>query len=114
MAEIDAAWEVTVEDVKRMMDQRIPFLLIDVREPEEHKTCRVDGAALMPLGELPQRVDEIMRRADGRPIVTHCHHGGRSLKAAVFLRGAGIENVRSMAGGIDEWSVRIDPRVPRY
>ncbi len=107
-------WEVSVSDVKRMLDEKAPFVLIDVREPDEHRLCRIDGAHLVPLSELATRADEVRRIAGGRPIVTHCHHGGRSLSAAAALREAGMADVKSMAGGIDEWSCAVDPRVPRY
>jgi rhodanese-related sulfurtransferase len=110
----NAEWEVSVQDVKAMLDARQPLLLIDVREPDEYRIGRIDGAMLIPLGELPNRIADIRQLADGRPVVAHCHHGGRSLSAASLLREAGIDGARSMAGGIDEWSCVIDPSVPRY
>jgi len=114
VSQIDPAWEISVQEVKRMMDEKKPILLIDVREKDEHAQCRIDGATLVPLSELGGRLSDIQKLADGRPVVTHCHHGGRSLRAADALRQAGVEGVRSMAGGIDEWSVAIDPKVARY
>ena len=114
MAELNREWEVSVHDVRAMRDSRSPHLLIDVREPHEFAVCRVDGALLAPLRELPARVEEIRDLADGRPVVCLCHHGGRSLRAAAILRQAGIGDARSMAGGIDAWSVLVDPTVPRY
>lgn len=113
MPEIDPAWEVSVEDVKRMMDERKPFVLLDVRQPEEYKIAHIDGAMFVPLGELPAALPRLSERAD-EPIVTHCHLGMRSMQAAAFLRQNGFDDVRSMAGGIEAWSNRIDPAVPRY
>jgi len=85
-----------------------------VREPEEHQLCRIPGAKLIPLGDIPNRLNEIRALADQGPLVLHCHHGKRSMNATVFLRNNGIEDVKSMAGGIDEWSAQIDPSVPKY
>jgi rhodanese-related sulfurtransferase len=86
--------------------------MIDVREPEEHAICHIEGAALIPMRTVPQRVAEL----DGEQarIVVFCHHGMRSLSVVDWLRKQGIENCQSMTGGIDLWSLRIDPQVPRY
>jgi rhodanese-related sulfurtransferase len=89
-------------------------VLIDCRTPGEHATASIAGAKLIPLDELPARVDEIADSlTDGTPLVLHCHHGGRSMRAALFLRQRGLP-ARSLAGGIDLWSLDIDPSVPRY
>jgi len=87
------------------------LVLLDVREPHEYEIARIDGARLIPLSELPGRLRELDGRAE---IVTHCHHGVRSLQALALLKGAGFANVRSLQGGIDAWSVGVDPEVPRY
>lgn len=108
-------WEITPRDTRerlRMPEETRP-LLLDVRRLDEFETARVDGATLIPLQELPMRLDEIEQHRD-RPIITLCHHGRRSLRAASMLRAAGFTNVLSMAGGIDLWSMDIDPGVPRY
>ena len=105
--------EIAVQDVKRMMDTGEKFLLLDVRQPKEYDTARIAGSMLVPLSELPQRVEELRAHAD-RPIITHCHKGMRSLQAAQWLRNQGFTVVRSMAGGIDDWSLKIDPTIPRY
>lgn len=114
MSRINPDWEVSVTDVKGMLDRSDDFFLLDVRQPEEHAICNISGAHLLPLPDLPNRLDEVRDLADGRPIVAHCHHGGRSLNAAAILRQAGIMQVKSMAGGIDAWSVQIDPLIARY
>ncbi len=113
MPQIDPAWEVSAEDVKQMREGGEDFLLLDVRQPEEYAIARIEGAKLVPLGELPASLPSLLEHAD-KPVVTHCHMGMRSLQAAAFLRQQGFENVRSMAGGIDAWSSRVDASVPRY
>ncbi len=87
-------------------------LFIDVREPSEHATARIEGAQLIPMRTIPQRLMELEDR-DER-LVVFCHHGVRSLQVAAWLREHGVENAQSMIGGIDAWSQRIDPAVPRY
>ena len=110
----NAEWEVSVQDVSAMLDSRQPLMLIDVREPNEYQLCNIEAAQLFPLGELLNRAAEIRTLAAGRPVVAYCHLGWRSLAAASLLRESGIPDVKSMAGGIDEWSCAIDPAVPRY
>ncbi|MBI4580487.1 MAG: rhodanese-like domain-containing protein, partial [Planctomycetes bacterium] len=84
MADLDPVWEVSVEEVKAMLDSKQAFLLLDVREPDEHATARIPGAELVPLGDLPAVLPRLQEHAD-KPVIAHCHMGGRSLKAAVFL-----------------------------
>lgn len=88
-------------------------LLLDCRQPEEYATAKIEGALLIPMSELPQRLSELEQHRERRVIV-HCHHGGRSLRVANWLREQGFAQAQSMAGGIDEWSREIDPSVPRY
>ena len=103
--------QIGAADLKREWTAKPDLVVIDVREPHEYTIARIDGARLIPLSELPGRLAEIDARAE---IVTHCHHGLRSLAALDLLRGAGFANVRSLQGGIDAWSVDVDPEVPRY
>lgn len=86
-------------------------VLLDVREQWEFDTAALPGATLMPLGALQQRVGELDKEAD---YVVYCHHGGRSAMAAQFLRSQGFATVANLEGGIEEWSVQVDPSVPRY
>lgn len=111
---IDPNWEVSVSDVDAMRKRGEAFLLLDVRQPEEFAICKIEGAQLIPLHDLESRVDDVKRLAAGKAVVTQCHHGGRSLSAAAILRKAGLADVKSMAGGIDQWSLQIDAKVPRY
>jgi rhodanese-related sulfurtransferase len=90
-----------------------PIYLLDVRQPWEHETAALPGSTLVPLGELPERLDEV-RPPTGALVVVYCHHGVRSLSGAALLEQAGLTDVASLAGGIDAWSAVVDPAVPRY
>ncbi len=104
--------EITAEELRREMQEKGPELvLIDVREPHEWEIAHIEGARLIPLGQLPERLGELDGHAE---IVTHCHHGARSMKALQLLKGAGFSRVRSLAGGIDAWAERIEVGMPRY
>ena len=103
--------ETDVKELKRKIDAQEDFFLLDVREPNEFKIGRIPGSTLIPLGEVPQRVNEIPR---DKEIVVHCKMGGRSAKAAAFLRTQGYTNVKNLKGGILDWSDKIDPSVPKY
>src|SRR5712691_189479 len=103
--------EITAQELKSEWDRNPELLVIDVREPHEYEIAHIDGAVLIPLGQLPDRLGEL----DGhREVVTHCHHGARSLKALEILKAAGFSKVRSLRGGIDAWAVNVDPSLPRY
>ena len=105
--------EITVEELQALRESGEKLLLLDVRQPWEHQTARLGGELLIPLDELPARLDELEAFPATR-VVCYCHHGVRSLGAAAFLERNGIAPVASLAGGIDAWSLRIDPAVPRY
>ena len=103
--------EITPADVKSRLEQGEKLVLIDVREPWEHQICRIEGAKLVPLGSLAASLKTL---PDVDEVICYCHHGMRSLDAAAWLRFQGIEKAKSLAGGIERWSVEIDPKVPRY
>ncbi len=103
--------ETDVKELKRKIDAKEDFFLLDVREPNEYQIGRIPGSTLIPLGEVPQRVNEIPR---DKEVVVHCKMGGRSAKAAAFLRQQGYTNVKNLKGGITDWSDKIDPKVPKY
>jgi sulfur-carrier protein adenylyltransferase/sulfurtransferase len=104
--------EVSVEELRREMKRKAgELVLVDVREPHEWEIAHIEGATLIPLSQLPERLAELDGHAE---IVTHCHHGARSMKALEILRGAGFGKVRSLAGGIDAWAERVEPGMPRY
>ena len=103
--------EIEPVDVKAKMDRGDRFVLIDVREPHEYQICKIPSARLIPLGELPKRINELDSADD---IVVHCKSGVRSAKAADFLKQAGFKKVLNMKGGILAWSDRVDSSVPKY
>lgn len=103
--------EVGPQEVVSMLEHGEGVRLIDVREPLEHRIASVKAAELVPLSDLPGIVDRLDR---GEEIVVMCHHGIRSASACAFLVANGFTRVRNLAGGIDRWSVEVDPNVPRY
>ena len=110
---INPEWEVHPAQVKEWLDRHEELLVLDVRRPNEWDVTHLAVAKLIPLDQLPARTAELAAWKDRR-IVVHCHHGVRSLNAAAILRQAGFANVHSMAGGIDAWSLIVDPGVRRY
>ena len=102
--------QVSVEEARALLDGPAPPQLLDCRQPWEHHLCRIDGDVLIPLGELEERAGEL---DPARPVLVYCHAGVRSINGAVMLERLGYEAM-SMRGGIDQWSLRIDPTVPRY
>lgn len=106
-------WEVTPRDVKAMRERGDDFVLIDCRKPNEFAIARIKGGELVPLQEIAARLPDL-DEYKSRKLVVHCHRGVRSLQFTSILRQQGFVDVRSMAGGIDLWSIDIDPKVPRY
>jgi molybdopterin/thiamine biosynthesis adenylyltransferase/rhodanese-related sulfurtransferase len=105
--------ELSAAAVRSMQAGGDDFLLLDVREPDEFKRARIEGSMLIPLGELEDRLAEI-REWKKRPIVVHCHHGGRSAKACKVLDNAGFIRVSNLVGGIEAWSLTVDSEISRY
>jgi rhodanese-related sulfurtransferase len=105
--------EISCQEVRAQQQVGGDALLVDCREPEEYAIAAIEGARLMPMGEIPDRLSELEAYRN-RPIAVHCHHGGRSLRVARWLREQGFSQAQSMAGGIDQWSQEIDSSVPRY
>ncbi len=98
-----AAW---LADSRREKPQ-----LLDVREPWEFERARIPGAQLVPMREVPARLDEIDPEKE---VVAICHHGGRSAQVALFLEKNGYGKVHNLVGGVDAWSRTVDPAVPTY
>ncbi len=103
--------EITVHDLKRKLDARDRFVLVDVREPFEWEIARIPGAKLIPLGELPSRMSELDSADE---IVLQCKSGMRSAKALRLLQEAGFSKLHNLDGGITAWAEEIDPSVPKY
>lgn len=103
--------EIDVVALRDALASDAPPLLVDVRRHDEVAICALPGALHVPLDEIDEHVAELDPTRD---VVVYCHHGVRSLHAVCFLREAGLARTRSLRGGIDEWSLRIDPSVSRY
>jgi molybdopterin/thiamine biosynthesis adenylyltransferase/rhodanese-related sulfurtransferase/molybdopterin converting factor small subunit len=108
---VAAEGDIDPMEVKAKIDRGDPFVLIDVREPHEYQICNIPFAKLIPLGDLPKRVNELDSADE---IVAHCKSGMRSAKAVDFLKQAGFRKVRNMKGGILGWSDKVDSSVPKY
>jgi rhodanese-related sulfurtransferase len=89
------------------------LFLLDVREPQEVETAAIEGAHWIPLGQIEARIGELIPAKD-RPLVVYCHHGNRSQKAVRLLRERGFSRAENLDGGIEAWSLTVDPSIPRY
>lgn len=103
--------EVLPREVKERLDRGEKVLLVDVRELHEHALCHIEGAVLIPMGTIPANLQKLDTDED---VICFCHHGMRSMDVANWLRAQGVKSAKSMAGGIDRWSLEIDAMVPRY
>ncbi len=102
---------ITPRELKDRLDKGDKPFLLDVREPWEYALAKLDGSHLIPLGTLPQSLAKLGCNTE---IVTYCHHGMRSADAAGFLLQQGYTSVKNLVGGIDAWSVQVDPSMSRY
>ena len=103
--------DITPKEVKEKIDRGDNFLQLDVREPHEYQMCNIPSAKLIPLGDLPKRLNELDPSVE---IVAHCKSGMRSAKAVDLLKQSGFKKLRNMKGGILAWSDTVDPSVPKY
>jgi sulfur-carrier protein adenylyltransferase/sulfurtransferase len=110
-AETSGIPEITPPELKRLIDSGKPPVIIDVREPHEFQICRIPGSKLIPLGEVPGRMNELSTADE---IVVHCRSGARSAQALNLLTKSGFRKVRNLKGGILAWSDQVDPSVPKY
>jgi rhodanese-related sulfurtransferase len=104
--------EVTLTELKALLDSGADITLLDVREPWEHQTAHIAGSKHIPMGDIPARFNQELDPESH--IVVVCHHGVRSLNVTVWLRQQGFEKVQSLRGGIDRWAREIDPSLPLY
>ncbi|MYB01179.1 hypothetical protein F4X90_16130, partial [Candidatus Poribacteria bacterium] len=104
-------YTITPTQLKEMMNEDKPFILLDVREEWEYEMVHIEQAMLMPFGELPRRFREI---TPGVEVVVYCHWGMRGLDAAFLLQQLGFKSVKSLVGGIDRWAQEIDTQILRY
>ena len=105
--------EISASELAALRARGEDFLLLDVRQPEEWRRARIEGAKLVPLGELEARLAELSDWKERR-VIAHCHHGGRSARACELLAATGFSDLTNLVGGIDAWSLTVDPAVPRY
>lgn len=102
--------EISVEELSKKLKQKEDVFIVDVREPNEHEFVNI-GGHLIPLNDLPKRMDELDR---SKELVVYCRSGARSARAVAFLQKSGFTNVKNLAGGILAWADRIDPSLPKY
>ena len=103
--------DVTPAEVAAALSGEEPPILLDVREPDELAVASVPGALHIPMGSIPTRLQEL---SPDRRIAVLCHSGLRSAQVAMFLEAQGYDDVANVEGGIDRWSVEVDPTIPRY
>ena len=104
--------EITATELKKRMDAGEDVQLIDVRQPDEFAYAKIEGAKLIPLGEIVRRMNEL---DDSRELILQCKAGGRSAQAIQFLTRAGYKGkMANLVGGITAWSNEVDPSVPKY
>ncbi len=105
--------QINVAEAKARLAGTPPPRLIDVREQDEWDFCHLPGAELMPLSRFVELAEASLPDRN-EPLLIYCHHGGRSAQATAYLLRGGFTDVTNVAGGIDAWSLEIDPSVPRY
>jgi rhodanese-related sulfurtransferase len=101
----------SVQDIALARERQTPFVLLDVREPWEREVAKIDPAVFIPLAQLPGALTQLDPHTE---LVIYCHHGVRSLHACQFLASQGFTRLVNLEGGIDAWSLEVDPSVPRY
>lgn len=103
--------DITVAELKKIIDSGKRPALIDVREPHEYSMCHLESSILIPLDQLSTRLEELRKDCE---VVVYCHVGIRSASAVALLRESGFTKARNLLGGIDEWARQIDPTMARY
>jgi len=104
--------EITATELKQRMDEEGDVQLVDVREHKEYAVAKIEGAKLIPLGEIMRRMDEL---DDSKELILQCKAGGRSAQAIEFLTRAGYQGkMANLKGGITAWSNDVDPKIPKY
>ena len=104
-------FEITPQELKQCQERNEEIILLDVREPSERRASSITPSLHIPVADVPSRVQELDPE---QHIVVYCHIGVRSLSVTDWLRKQGYEKVQSLSGGINRWSLEIDPSIPRY
>jgi rhodanese-related sulfurtransferase len=115
----ESAGRLTPADLQALLSSGREVTMLDVREPFERAYCAIEGPAsvrdlFVPMGQVQARLEEIRTALGGGPLVVYCHHGVRSLAVADWLAAQGCAEVFNLDGGIDAWSLQVDPEIPRY
>jgi rhodanese-related sulfurtransferase len=105
-------YEIAPEELKTLLNDRSDVVVVDVREPWELETAKIENSKHIPMGDIPARFNQELDPEDH--IIVVCHHGVRSMNVTAWLRQQGFERVQSLRGGIDRWAREIDPTVPIY
>jgi adenylyltransferase/sulfurtransferase len=103
--------EISVEELKGMRDRGEMPALLDVREPHEYALSDLPGSIKVPLGTLPRSLEKVPK---DRELVVYCRSGARSANAVQFLQQVGYEKAVNLAGGVNAWAERIDPKMRKY
>jgi rhodanese-related sulfurtransferase len=114
LTDIPLPLEITPQEIQRRFQGGDKLALVDVREPSEFQIARLGEAELIPMRAIPAELSRLATQAAETPLIVFCHHGVRSLHVVHWLREHGVDACQSMTGGIDRWSLEIDPNVPRY
>jgi rhodanese-related sulfurtransferase len=99
------------EVAEKLRERPEEYSLLDVREPDEREVAVIEPSLHVPMNDVPRRLAEIPK---DKKLIVYCHHGTRSMMVAGYLQGAGYDSVANLDGGIDAWSRKVDPSVPRY
>lgn len=102
--------EISVQELKQMMDENADFQLIDVRGDDERQFCNIGGDHI-PMDKISQNIDKVKK---DKKVIVQCRSGARSARVAQFLMGQGFDNIYNLKGGILAWADEIDPSVPKY
>jgi rhodanese-related sulfurtransferase len=103
--------QISATELKTRIQNEDNLFLLDVREPTEFRYARIENSVLIPLNQIPERLNELDPQQE---MVVICHHGIRSRQACMYLVNSGFQNVLNLEGGIDAWSNNCDSSVPRY
>lgn len=103
--------QITAKELQQKIQHGEKLFLLDVREPYEYRAARINGSFLLPMAQVPNRLDELPKN---QPIIVICHHGMRSQRVADYLAHHNFKSIYNLYGGIDAWSQDVDATVPRY
>ena len=101
---------INTQELNDLFSKKSDFTLLDVRENEEIAIAKIQSSTHIPMGQIVDRIDEIDKN---KPVIVMCHSGGRSARVCVYLVNNGYD-ATNLAGGINSWSINIDPSVPQY